>query len=426
MSAVPVDRNVQVDRSMVDSLLQVNRMLYKMPPSISIANSRHYQTGFPQQQAYGPGRTIVFDSQTGSAFIDGMTSYLKFRITTNNTGDFGRGSAAQLVERAVVRSRQGKELCRLEGANLIGHMYDRFTCPQGWFTTAGPAEGYPVGAGGDATAENTGAGDGDWTGGVVFILPIHKLCPFLKQGKLLPPQIMEGLRIELTLNSVADALYWDGVTGSAVTDYTLDQIEMKWDAYDIADQFKRSVMEMSASQGLNLVHKEWYRTIVSATADQFDFDIKKAASKALQVVTIPRLTAALNLVTADSSIAETYDFSRQQYHVGSVYYPNTPLDTTQTLAGNKESFWWVLAAFRSLPCKEFQDVSPTTYTSRFGVSSASLNKSQTSDIQGTIINNSRSLLAELQFASSASRRLDSYLCHLRAVKVYPSNCVVRD
>lgn len=75
--------------------------------------------------------------------------------------------------------------------------------------------------------------------------------------------------------------------------------------------------ETARQKASYLKHKERYRTIVSATADQFDFDIKKAASKALQVVTIPRLTAALNLVTADSSIAETYDFSRQQYHVGS-------------------------------------------------------------------------------------------------------------
>jgi hypothetical protein len=404
---------------MVDSLLQVNRMLYKMPPSISIANSRHYQTGFPQQTAYTAGRTIVFDSQTGSAFIDGKTSYLKLRLTTDNLGDFGKGSAMSLVERVVVRSRQGKELSRLEGASIINNVNDRFTCPQGWFGTAGPAEGYPLQ--GDITAYNQGLGTSNFAGGVVFVLPVHKLCPCLNQDKLLPPQLMEGLRIEITLQTAADAFL------GAVTNYTVDQIELKWDAYDIADQFKRAVMEMAASQGLNLVHKEWYRTIVAATATQYDFDIKKAASKALQVVTIPRLTSQLNDVGQDANKCETYDFSRQQYHIGSVYYPNSPLDTAdQTAAGNKESFWWTLAAYRSLPCRMFQDVSPATYTSQFGVSSASLNKSQTSDIQGTIINNSRALLAELQFATSADRRLDSYLCHLRAVKVFPSNVVVRD
>ena len=423
MSAVPVDRNVQVDKGMVDSLLQVNRMLYKMPPSISIANSRHYQTGFPQQTSYGPGRTIVFDSQTGSAFIDGKTSYLKLRVTTDDLGDFGQGSAMSLVERVVVRSRQGKELSRLEGASIINQINDRFTCPQGWFGTAAHAEGYPTGTGTDATAFNIGNGTGNWVAGTVFVLPVHKLCPCLNQDKLLPPQLMEGLRIEITLQNVADAFQ----STAALSTYTVDQIELKWDAYDVADQFKRAVMEMSASQGLNLVHKEWYRTIVAANASQYDFDIKKAASKALQVVTIPRLNAELNNLALDSNVCATYDFTRQQYHIGSVYYPNSPLDTAApTSAGNKESFWWVLAAFRSLPCRMFQDVSPETYTARYGVSSASLNKSQTSDIQGTIINNSRALLAELQFAASADRRLDSYLCHLRAIKVFPSNVVVRD
>lgn len=424
MSAIPVDRNVQADGQMVDSLLQVNRMLYKMPPSISIANSRQYQTGFPQESSYVSGRTMVWDAQTGSQFVDGRTSYLRFKITTNSgTGDFGEGSAMNVIERVLIRSRQGKELTRLEGAGLINQFKDRYSCPRNWFATAGESEGYPSATASGSTVDNGGDGASVWTGGVVFCLPLHKF-PFFDQARLLPPQIMEGLRIELTLASVGQAL-WS--TGTAPTQYTLSDIEIKWDVYDIADQFKRAVMQMSASQGLNLVHKEYYRTIVSGTASQFDFDIKKAASKALQVISIPRRTSVLNSSASDESVAEGYNFTRQQYHVGGTYWPNAPLETAVlTVAGTAEAYLWNLAAFGAMSCRKDIDASPRQFNALFACSSASLNKSQTSDIQGTIINNSRSLLAELQFNTSAARRIDAYLCHLRAVKVYPSNVVVRD
>jgi hypothetical protein len=423
MSAIPVDRNVQADSQMVDSLLQVNRMLYKMPPSISIANSRQYQTGFPQESSYTMGRTMVWDAQTGSQFVDGRTSYLRFKVTSNSgTGDFGKGGAMNLIDRVLIRSRQGKELTRLEGAGLLTNFKDRYSCSRNWFETSGIAEGYASGTGSSAV-DSAGDETSVWTSGVVFCIPLSKF-PFFNNARLLPPQIMEGLRIELTLASVAEAIVSGGTAPTALT---ISDIEIKWDVYDIADQFKRAVMQMSAQQGLNLVHKEFYRTTVSGAASQFDFDIKKAASKALQVVVIPRLTADIASSTKDSAEACPYAFTKQQYHVGGTYWPNAPLETpVQTGAGTAEAYLWNLAAWGALPCHKEVDPKPSEFTATYGCSSASLNKSQTSDIQGSIINNSRALLAEITFANATARSISAYLCHLRAVKVFPSNVVVRD
>jgi len=369
---------------------------------------------------------MIFDSQTGSQFVDGRTSYLRFKVATNaaSTGDFGQGSAMNIFERVLIRSRQGKELTRLEGANLLNLYRDRFSCPKDYFTTNGLCEGHPAGAGAGATVVNEGDGSSDMTAGLVWVLPLHKL-PFFDQARLLPPQIMEGLRIEITLAAVDAAFYTS--TGTAPTTYTVSEIELKWDVYDVADQFKRAIMEMSAAQGLNLVHKEYYRTIVSASSNQFDFDVKKAASKALQVITIPRISDNVAKDSVDSMKTEPYLYTKQQYHVGGTYWPNAPLETSVfTGAGVNEAYYWTLAAFGSTPCRKPVGTTPLEYAAGHAISSASLNKSQTSDIQGTIINNSRALLASISFSTTVARRLDCYLCHLRAVKVYPSNCIVRD
>jgi hypothetical protein len=56
-----------------------------------------------------------------------------------------------------------------------------------------------------------------------------------------------------------------------------------------------------------------------------------------------------------------------------------------------------------------------------------LNKSNTSDIVGSVINNSRALLINMtRTASIAGSRIDAYLVHVRAVKVFTSNAVVLD
>ena len=56
-----------------------------------------------------------------------------------------------------------------------------------------------------------------------------------------------------------------------------------------------------------------------------------------------------------------------------------------------------------------------------------LNKSNTSDIVGTVVNNSRALLINMQKAVPVpGSRVDAYLCHVRAVKVFTSNAVILD
>ena len=421
MSTVPAV-NVRVDSKMVDSLLQVNNMLYKMPPSISIAESRHLQSGFAQQSTYSPGETIVIDSQTGAGFIDGNTSYIRFNvIATGNDFKtaFGVGSAVNVFERAVIRSRSGQELCRLEGAPLAALFMDRFSKPADWFTSVGESQGYPG-------VQNNSTNITWASPGVQFVVPM-KTFPFFKQSSLLPPQVMEGLRIELVVNSAANALTNNAGT---TTGFTLANIEVKWDVYNIADQFRRQVALMASSQGLNLLHKELYRTITTGATSSFNYDVKKAASKALMAITIPRLTGQF-VIGDDAYSADTYHLISSQYHVGSVYFPNsklqTPASANITAKNVTESYYWSVLNSGVLRGAGHPAVTLATYVSDYGASIVSLNKSQTSDMAGTILNNSRALQIELEFDNSAAtRRLDTYLQHLRAIKVFSSNVIVRD
>ena len=64
------DRNAQLGGNLAESLLQVNKLAYRMPPQLSIASNRTIQTMFSNQSVYTPSNTIIFDVQSGSAFVD--------------------------------------------------------------------------------------------------------------------------------------------------------------------------------------------------------------------------------------------------------------------------------------------------------------------------------------------------------------------
>ncbi len=56
-----------------------------------------------------------------------------------------------------------------------------------------------------------------------------------------------------------------------------------------------------------------------------------------------------------------------------------------------------------------------------------LNKSHVTDLDGYVLNNSRALVVDIQCkATPVSRKLDSYLQHLRVAKVYTANAEIRD
>lgn len=433
----PEQENVRVNDNLTNSLLQVNNLLYKMTPALGIAARRNHRIDFAQQAQYAPSETIVYDCQTGSDFVGGKNSYLKLKVSAQGAaGELASGSICNIINRVVVRSRTGKEWCRVENFNLLAKYLQVWNCDNEWKGTAGKAQGF----GNDSSVANEVP-----TSGKVYIIPMW-IIPCFNQERLLPPQIMSGCRIEITLENSATALQ-----GASVTGYVVDRPEIHWDTYDLADAYKRKIAEMASRQGLNLLHKEYFHTIVSGGSSEtdFNFDIKKAASKALKSMIITRATDAVSNVNFDSMGSLQYDYSQYQSRIGADYFPNAPLSVDDVSEnGNAESYYHTLFVFDKVAnCWNPSSVSPAEYTSDNPASGAlasayqnsligfNYNKSHVSDLQGYIVSNSRSILIDLKADQIAgayptgtenSRRLDVYLQYLRAVKIYVSNCEVKD
>jgi len=427
--------NVAVGDSMSEALLNVNKMLYKMPPALGITQRRNHRTDFFQRSVYTSG-TMVLDCQLGSDFCDPKNSYIKWNIAVKGPGgvdtpaSFGTGSCANVINRVLVKTRTGKELCRLENANLCIKYNQIYDCPNDWIDSVGKSQGYP-----DSGNAAAGTSDDVPSGGKTYILPLHCI-PCFNTDKLLPPQLMEGIRIEILLEDPAVAFENSAAGGSLdVTSYEVSNPEIHWDAFDIADAYKRKIAEMASRQGLSLIHKEYFHSIVSSNQSNINFDIKKAATKALKVKIITRRSSNVSDITLDGMASDSYNYDKLQAHIGADYFPQQPItvDAPYGVNQNAEAYYnTIFACGKSNQCWYPPSVSPVQFSAADSsvkqncMVAFNLNKSHVSDLQGYVVNTSRAILVDLQQGVPQDVRLDVYLCHLRAAKVYTSNCEIRD
>jgi hypothetical protein len=188
-----------------------------------------------------------------------------------------------------------------------------------------------------------------------------------------------------------------------------------------------------AAQGLNYLYKEHFHTIVSTSTADINFDIKKAASKALtcRIVTRPASIGA----GRDTFASAVFNYNTLQANIGATYWPNQKLqiDTTPTLDNVNEAYYYTAYAVDKLEAWSPPSVDPaeflgvadnTNYNN--GMICFNLNKSNVSELAGYTTSNSRALLINLKQHSATAVRLDAYLTYLRLCKIMTSNVVVLD
>jgi hypothetical protein len=437
-----METNIEPTSGLTESLLAVNQLSYQMPPSLGIATSTRHRMEFAQMNSYtvganGGASTVVFDLQSGSSFIDPAVSYFVFNIShvANPVSavpmGFGSGSIANIIQTVTVRSRTGRELCRVENFNLITKYADLIQNNNDRLTTIMKAQGYtPVGTGNNY-------GQAVPSGGKVFILPMATIPCFAPiNGKLLPPQLCEGMRIEFRLESSNVAFcpqQRDGVSPPNFT-YTLTRPYAHYCCFDLSDAFQRQIAMVAAKSGLRLLHKEYFHTITSTSGNMANWDIKKAASKALNCIIIERLVANTTASDADCFASVPNDILTYQGQIGSLYYPNAPLTISDVSEnGNYESYYYSMysasalsrALNPSITLEQWTGAADkSVYNNNFIM--FNLNSSNVSDLVGSTLNNSRAFLVNITTQNANVDRFDSYLSHLRATTIFSSNVTVLD
>ena len=399
--------------SMADSLLNVNNLNYGMPPMPSVATGRTHISVFPQTVSASQGGNIIFNVSSGSQFINGPGSYLQISLTTvgGNTATM-MPSVGSLFSNVIVTAQNGVELSRVN--DLAMYMQKgKYQMTHDKRVLLKDTEGlYKVLAAGAGTYK--------------FILRLDALPIFKNHSQLLPPQMMEGLRIQFGVNSIARAFK----SAVAVTSFSVTSV-LKLDAVTLSDAFLRRVNEISANQGLVLMHEEPFHSETSSSTVNLNFNINKACSKAVEFCLLPRLSSVVDSVSSNSSSTEPYNISAIQLQAGSQYYPIQSLTQTATgLNSSAEPFHYVLlnatnGKYNSSVHYDhfYQDFSATT-----GCEAAFFQnlREGSANLTGVLLNNSRSLIVNATMGSAVARVFTTYLSHIRMVRVFQNNAIVRD
>jgi hypothetical protein len=413
---------------LADSLIRVNGLSYRMPSNMSVVVSRNMKRSFANLDSYQSGGKIIITWNSGSEYVNGMNSYLTFDASVDTgVATLGSGSAINFIDSVTVTSLQGTEVDRTEGVASYARDNDRYTYSQDYLNNIGSVMGYASTEKGVSGAPVpvvvpalTAAGTPADPKSRRFCIPLSKLCGLCNTSVLLPSMLSGGLRFEIKLADFSTAL--ENAAGTT-TGYTLTNVNMMLDSYQLADSIQKRLMAEASATGLEFFYETWDRTKHNITlSNKANITVRKAVSRALSAFAKTRtIVGSVDELKRDSQASEPNKVSGMFWRLGSLNFPN------QRLTSLEEQYFYAQYAMGKLqhPHKN-NSVSLDDFKDTEGIVAVSLERSSVLSLSGLPVNNSRTLQVELDYSSSENRDIDIYMRYLQLARVFPNNILVKE
>ena len=458
-------------------LVSVNRLDYTLQPDLSVAVARSAKRHFFQQQEYTPGNRAICILNSGAEYIDPQNSFLRFDVTIPSTAvdhglNLGCGSGANFIKQIILTSRSGDELERIEQVSQLAPILDRYMNSTDWINTTGEHIGYYNGKQSGSTITGASTEDfrnsltvlGGWEGysrhGVwnevgandtlkpqigaflpsstntrqkTFIIPLSCLSGMFRSfDRLIPSMLASGMRIEIEFETGGDAGIWQPTTVSGQEKYTVSNLEIVCDQYQLTDSIMRVLNEEAAMRGLEVVFSTWYNHDAAQGAkNSYNVQIRKAVSRALGVLS--RIQYLPNTdPKKDNHLSAQNDLLSYQVRVGALYFPQQAIKSTDIKTNAAELYQHTLRGFGKYKTPQAPSgVSLRDYegdaTHSLMAIYTDLERSNTQKLTGIPINNSR--VAEIMLtrvSSVPTCRLNTYLHYVRLLRVFLQNVEVEE
>jgi hypothetical protein len=216
-----------------EGMIQVNDLVYKLEPDISVAVNRTHKNHFFQQPEYKNSQPAICILNSGADYIDCRRSFLHFEVSmeckaiqilttewdnwhsaqkdrdqtqalNDNMlvhGYFGpNGSILNLIDTVTITTRSGDEISRVQDLALLANMTIPLIYGDDWRATVGGLIGY-----GEGIFGRNDKGRIHPAARRRFAIPLYLLSPFFQYGRLMPSMLMSGLRIMITWKSTTKA-----------------------------------------------------------------------------------------------------------------------------------------------------------------------------------------------------------------------------
>jgi len=466
--------------------LAANDLVYILPPDMSVSVNRTFKNQYFQNNSYGNNQRGICVLNTGADYGDMRQSSLEFDVEctgpTGTVGYFGRhGSAMNLIKSITISSRSGDEVSRVQDLNLLSYSQNGFKYDKSWHETVGQTIGT-----GAHLLNNLDAGAALYKS-QHFSIPLYLLSEFFAYGRLMPPMMLSGMRIEIEWASATEAFQAvdadsrAALAAAPITSFVINNPFVAMRAVQVTDATQRALNEMSAVNGLELVYCDYERTdrTSSGTASDLNMEIRKAASRAIRCHLTTRVTANVNSGVLNSLMSEPWGYTYWQWQLGSLYFPQQPVqskdgDGAKNLT-QAESYKHALITFdkyKSGKCAatplnkhgnaftnsnmvntddalDLKIISPYrslalghtglaedyvdgktgdedfgTFANGNGIVSVLLERSDLFDLSGVPINNSRVLAVRATYSGAVLRTFTTFLKYVRLARVFMNNIEV--
>lgn len=294
------------------ALLSMNNLQYDAVESISAVSTRNRSVINFNPNAYAVDATgnvttsLLFN--VGSSFINGMQSMVNVTMTVNVTDGstaakyfaFGNniarsdgvtsvnsnGSFLNLISDLTLQSKSGELLVRELYKNQLQtqKLYKIDKQRRGVLSTMGGAVEvaggglefplYPIGK------------------PVTFSIPLSELTTFFSSASLIPPQLLSGAILRMTIAPPASALVFYDSTGIASANPTAVTLNLKnmscyLDQHELYDKVNSLILSSALSNetsGLKYNFLTQFNSVTNPSGSSFSFDIQLSAAKLVSLV----------------------------------------------------------------------------------------------------------------------------------------------
>jgi hypothetical protein len=358
-SGMPQSNQADVARK---GLVSLNRLDYVLQPDLSVVTSRTNKRHFFQQTVYVPGTRAIAILNSGAEYIDPQNSYLQFTVgltdvsapTADFTGYLGVGSACNFIKRAILTSRSGDEIERIDEVGQLAVVLDRYMHSEAWINTHGRTIGYlsgqPYAEAG--AVENQGQNiykkANEESLKQTFIIPLGCIFGLFRSfDRLMPSMLMSGLRVEFEFEESNKALLTSDTNKAVTFKYEITQPEIVLDSYTLTDSIQRVLNEEAAIRGLELVYTSFYyhsaqpKGAGSNDLVPMNIEVRKAVSRALGVLhKIRPQSKVAGFGSVDYFRSKLFQTSSYQLRLGSLYFPHQPIVSKGATLGSLQEMYW--------------------------------------------------------------------------------------
>jgi hypothetical protein len=396
-------------------LLDINNLMYSQSIDISSGIDRKIIERFPEKTNYKNTEDIVFTLKNTRQFIDFKNSSLSFEFKTdggtavvfNSTGSF-----LNLIRRVIVRAPDGSVLSHCDKVNLLQRNLLKVKHGKNYADVIAPSFGY-------------GSLNDLQVGNKFITIPMRFISPIFDNDKIMPPQLVDTLRIEIQLEKIAIAFN----SGTAPTSYSIIDPVLHLDSYQMLPAILSEILDR---EELIYEYHDWNNTVagLSDAGDDFYFQYDRSVSNALEAFVVLRNTDVF-ADDADSfeqkSIGVNNVNDRLVWRWGSLLLPHQAINRSSNLYQN------VLYCYGQLDKKNALDfnLSLNEFELEVGETSSAiypvnLRRSKLFNNSGREISNRNNLACEIRTSVAGSYQADMFTMSLSRVLIRGDEFIVEE